>query len=162
VTYIVQFQNGGCVMNGQIIFLAISLNFHRIVLCFSCCVVLWTHSLWINVFLLVQQQQKNESGWIKAIVHQSIPAATIPPPGTVWGLCTCCPHGWAFAAACSPGGQAFVNIGLLPLGICCSQRKDRGHKFSFVVWQNGRLLNTLNKFYIILLLNVGFQVWINV
>ena len=42
VTYIVQFQNGGCVMSGQIIFLAISLNFHRIVLCFSCCVVLWT------------------------------------------------------------------------------------------------------------------------
>ena len=42
VTYIVQFQNGGCVMSGQIIFLAISLNFGRIVLCFSCCVVLWT------------------------------------------------------------------------------------------------------------------------
>jgi hypothetical protein len=43
--YIVQFQNGGCVMSGQIIFLAISLNFHRIVLCFSYCVVLWTYSL---------------------------------------------------------------------------------------------------------------------
>ena len=26
-------------------------------------------------------------------------------------------------------GRAFVNIGLLPPGICRSQRKDRGHKF---------------------------------
>ena len=64
-------------------------------------------------------------------MHQSIPAATIPPPpGTVWGICTLtCPHGRAFAAACSPGGRAFVNIGLLPPGICRSQRKDRGHEF---------------------------------
>jgi hypothetical protein len=45
VTYIVQFQNDGCVMSGQIIFLSISLNFHRIVLCFSCCAVLSTYSL---------------------------------------------------------------------------------------------------------------------
>jgi hypothetical protein len=53
LTYIVQFQNGACVMSGQITFLSISLNFHRIVLCFSCCVVLWTYSLRINVLLLV-------------------------------------------------------------------------------------------------------------
>ena len=40
-------------MSEQITFLSISLNIHRIVLCFSCCVVLWTYSLRINVFLLV-------------------------------------------------------------------------------------------------------------
>jgi hypothetical protein len=70
VTYIVQFQNGSCVMSGQIIFLAISLNFHRIVLCFSCCVVLWTYSLWIDVFLLVQQQRKNAPRQLKALNRQ--------------------------------------------------------------------------------------------
>jgi hypothetical protein len=42
-------------------------------------------------------------------MHQSIPAATIPP-GTVWGIFTLtCPHSRASAAACSPGGRAFVN-----------------------------------------------------
>jgi hypothetical protein len=53
-----------------------------------------------------------------------------PPPGQCGGICTrTCPHSRTFAAACSPGGRAFVNIGLLPPGICRSQRKDRGHKF---------------------------------
>ena len=72
-------------------------------------------------------------------MHQSIPAATIPPPRDSVGhlyaylsqplMVPTCPHGRAFAAACSPGGRAFVNIGLLPPGICRSQRKDRGHEF---------------------------------
>ena len=62
-------------------------------------------------------------------MHQSIPAATIPPPGQCGAFVTLtCPHGRAFAATFSPGGRAFVNIGLLPPGICRSQRKDRGHE----------------------------------
>jgi hypothetical protein len=94
-------------------------------------------------------------------MHQSIPAETTPPPPrTVWDIFTLftCPHGRAFAAACSPGGQAFVNIGLLLRPFVAHGEKPR---VSFVVCQNGRLLNTLIKqilYYIILLLNVGFQV----
>ena len=58
-----------------------------------------------------------------------------PPPGQCGAFVTLtCPHGRAFAATFSPGGRAFVNIGLLPPGICRSQRKDRDHKFPLTLF----------------------------
>ena len=93
------------------------------------------------------------------LMHQSIPAATIPPPGQCGAFVTLtCPHGRAFAAAFSPGGRAFVNIGLLPPGICRSQRKDRGHEFPLLYAEMETIKYVKQILYNILLLNVGFQV----
>ena len=91
-------------------------------------------------------------------MHQSIPAATIPPPGQCGAFVTLtCPHGRAFAATFSPGGRAFVNIGLLPPGICRAQRKDRGHEFP-LLYAKMETIKYLKQILYNILLNVGFQV----
>ena len=92
-------------------------------------------------------------------MHQSIPASTIPTP-TPPGQCG------AFVRLLVPTA-GHLQLRVHP-GICQYRVITPGHlsltekrprpRVSFVVCQNGRLLNTLNKFYIILLLNVGFQV----
>ena len=82
-----------------------------------------------------------------------------PPPGQCGAFVTLtCPHGRAFAAAFSPGGRAFVNIGLLPPGICRSQRKDRGHEFPLLYAKMETIKYVKQILYNILLLNAGFQV----
>jgi hypothetical protein len=91
--------------------------------------------------------------WAYASVNSS---CDHPPPGTVWGICTLtCPHGRAFAAAYSPGHLSIS--GYYPQAFVAHAEKRPRPRVSFVVYQNGRLLNMLNKFYIILL-NVDFQV----
>ena len=61
------------------------------------------------------------------LMHQSIPAATIPPPPP--GQCgtflrfLLVPTAGHLQLRGSPGGQAFVNIGLLLPAICRSRRK---------------------------------------
>ena len=94
-----------------------------------------------------------------SIMHQSIPAATIPPPRDSVG------HLYAYL---SPRPGICSCVFTRGLGICQYRVITPGHlsltekrprpRVSFVVCQNGRVLNMLNKFYIILLLNVGFQV----
>jgi hypothetical protein len=98
---------------------------------------------------------------IALVMHQSIPAATIPPPPGQCGafVTLTCPHGRAFAATFSPGGRAFVNIGLLPPDICRSQRKDCGHEFPLtLLYAKMETIKYLKQILYNILLNVGFQV----
>ena len=49
------------------------------------------------------------------LMHQSIPAAPIPPPGQLRGICTPCQsRGGALANLAWPGGRAFAYPGATP------------------------------------------------
>jgi hypothetical protein len=78
-----------------------------------------------------------------------------PPPGTVWGICNAYLSPRPGICSCV---FARVNIGLLPPGICRSQRKDRGHEFTLLYTKMETIKYVKQILYNILLLNVGFQV----
>ena len=67
-----------------------------------------------------------------------------PPPGTVWGICNAYLSPRAGICSC----VFFVNIGLLPREFVAHREKTAATSF-LCCMPKWRLLNTLNKFYII-------------
>ena len=91
-------------------------------------------------------------------MHQSIPAATTPPPRDIVG------HLYAYLSP-RPGicscvftrGPGICQYRVITPGHLSLTEKRPRPRVSFVVCQNGRLLNTLNKFYIILFVECWFS-----